>query len=149
MKLQTKYLGDVQIETSQIIHFHSGLPGFIEETEFALLDLPGNPVFQALQSTKTKDLAFIVTNPYHFYMDYEFTLDDPIVESLAIKSKRDVAVLTIVTLKSPFEASTINLKAPIIINSTRQQAKQYILNMADYPTKASIVPPNASKTKGD
>ena len=149
MKIQTKYLQEVHIEKSKIIHFRSGLPGFLEETEFIVLDLPGNPIFQALQSIKTEDLAFIVTNPYHFYTDYEFKLEDQIIESLEIESEQDVAVLTIVTLKSPFELSTINLKAPIIINSIRQQGKQYILNTADYPTKASITSSNSSETKGD
>lgn len=142
-------MGEVQIEKTKIIHFSSGLPGFLEEVEFILLDLPGNQIFQVLQSIKTPDLAFIVTNPYHFYVDYEFKLDDQIIERLAIESEQDVVVLTIVTVKSPFEFSTINLKAPIIINSSKQCGKQYILNITDYQTKAAIAQPNASKMKGD
>lgn len=147
--IDTKYLGKIEIEENQVIQFPSGLPGFIEEEKFVILDIPGNPLFQTLQSMTTSDLAFIVTNPYHFYQDYTFKLDEQILESLTIENEQDVAVLSIVTLKSPFKTSTLNLKAPIIINSTRKQGKQYILNQDDYSTKTPIVSPNTLKVKGE
>ncbi|WP_163970547.1 flagellar assembly protein FliW [Oceanobacillus halotolerans] len=145
MNVQTKYLGELTIDREKVIQFPTGLPGFIEETKFVLLDLPENPVFQVLQSIHTKDVAFIVTNPYHFYQSYTFELDDSIIDPLAIKDSKDVVVLSIVTLKQPFENSTLNLKAPIIINAANQFGKQYILNIDDYPSKASIAP----KVKGE
>lgn len=147
--IDTKYLGKIDIKKEEKIDFPVGLPGFSEEKSFILLDLPGNPTFQILQSITTSDLAFIVTNPYHFYVDYTFKLDDQILKSLQIKQAEDVTVLTIVTLKSPFHTSTLNLKAPIIIHSTRKQGKQYILNQTKYETKAPIVSPNLTQVKGD
>ena len=149
MTVQTKYVGEVKLEQENIIHFPNGLPGFFNELKFALLDLPGNPIFQTLQSITTPSLAFIVTNPYHFYQDYTFKLDDTTQEILGIESERDIVVLSIVTLKSPFNTSTVNLKAPIIINSTHNQGKQYVINSDEYPTKASIVPAKSSKAKGE
>lgn len=147
--IDTKYLGKIDIEKNEVIQFSTGLPGFVEETAFILLDLPGNPTFQILQSITTPSLAFVVTNPYHFYLDYTFKLDEQILESLEITNEQDVLVLTIVTLKSPFNTSTLNLKAPIIIHSTRKQGKQYILNQEEYITKAPIVSPNTAGVKGD
>ncbi|WP_047980833.1 flagellar assembly protein FliW [Ornithinibacillus contaminans] len=138
MIIQTKYLGDVTIEKDKIVKFAAGLPGFIEETEFVLLDIPGNPVFQFLQSVKTAQLAFVVANPYQFYKDYTFKLDDSTVAALEIASEDDVFVSTIVTLKDPFESSTINLRAPLIINQKKMLGKQFILNLDEYPSTASI-----------
>lgn len=140
MKINTKYVGEVHIDETKIIHFESGLPGFKEETHFTLLDLPGelSSTFQTLQSIKTENLAFIVTSPYHFYQDYEFRLDEQLVEHLAIKSEKDVAVITIVTLKSPFEKSTVNLKAPVIINFNKKCGKQYILNNEKYKAQTPL-----------
>lgn len=149
MAVQTKYLGEIDIEEAHVVDFPAGLPGFTDEVSFVLLDLPGNPVFQTLQSIETTELAFIVTNPYHFYKDYEFKLDDQIQESLEIKTEADVIVLSTVTLKDPFDTSTLNLKAPIIINSTSKLGKQYILNNDEYLTKAPIVLPDASEAKGE
>ncbi|MBP1971168.1 flagellar assembly factor FliW [Virgibacillus natechei] len=149
MHLHTKYLGEVEIDASKIIQFPVGLPGFIDETEFALVDFPDNPIFQVLQSVKSVNTAFIVTNPYHFYHDYSFELDDSIVESLEVKSEKDVMVVTIVTLKNPFNTSTLNLKAPVIINPSSKQGKQYILNMDNIPAKAPISPGNHLKAGGE
>lgn len=149
MNIHTKYLGEVEIEDSMVIHFTGGIPGFLEETEFVLLDLPDNSFFRVLQSVKSVNMAFVVTNPHQIYQDYSFDLDDNILETLQIKNANEVVVLTTVTLKKPFSASTLNLKAPLVINSSNRQGKQYILITDDHPTKAPIVPVNTAMVKGD
>jgi len=138
MNIQTKYLGNIDVEEAKVIHFPGGLPGFIDETKFVLLDLPENEAFQILQSITSEHIAFIVTNPYHFYHEYEFELEANVLESLSINSEEDVLILTIVTLKDPFHMSTINLKAPIILNSAEMRGKQYILNISDYSAKSPL-----------
>ncbi|MGJ9457624.1 flagellar assembly protein FliW [Oceanobacillus sp. CF4.6] len=145
MKIQTKYLSEVEIEDYKIIQFPFGLPGFVHETQFVLLDLPDNPIFQILQSIASANVAFIVTNPYQIYEEYTFELDESLMESLQIKKEIEVAVLSIVTLKNPFKTSTLNMKAPIIINSALRQGKQYILNSDDYSSKAPIIPSVAER----
>ncbi|WP_339213870.1 flagellar assembly protein FliW [Ornithinibacillus sp. FSL M8-0202] len=145
LKIPTKYLGDVVIDKEQIIYFQSGIPGFVDEKEFVLLNIPGNPVFQFLQSVKSETLAFVVTNPYQFYSEYTFELDDSTIEALEINSEEDVLIASIVTLKAPFESSTINLKAPVLINQRKMLGKQHILNTDKYESKASIKPTTAGK----
>lgn len=147
MYIQTKYLGELSIKEEQVIHFLDGLPGFPNETRFVLLELPENPFFNILQSIHTKDVAFIVTSPYHFYKTYAFDLSPSIIEKLQIETESDVNVLTIVTLATPFSKSTINLKAPLILNIKKQYGKQYILNETDYPIKAPIT--TLQKVKGE
>lgn len=148
MKLQTKYLGEVDINESDAINFINGIPGFIEETKFVLLDLPGNPLFQILQSIQSESVAFILTNPHQIYKDYAFELDDNTVNLLGIESEHDVAVLSIVTLGQSFEKSTLNLKAPIIINPNTKNGKQLILNTDDFATKAPIMPVKSADKGG-
>ncbi|RKQ35575.1 flagellar assembly protein FliW [Oceanobacillus halophilus] len=145
MKLQTKYLGEVEIDSEKIIEFPSGIPGFLDEKQFVLLDFPDNPVFQILQSVSSVNISFIVTNPYLIYPNYSFELDDNILETLEISSEKEVAVLSIVTLKDPFSSSTLNLKAPIIINSNHMLGKQFIINKEDYPSKALMYPEPSMK----
>lgn len=149
MQIHTKYLGEMEIENQKVIHFSAGLPGFIEESEFVLLDLPDNPIFQVLQSIRNVNTAFIVTDPYHFYQDYSFELEDSLLESLRIQSEKDVIVLTIVTLKAPFHTSTLNLKAPVIINPASKKGKQYIINRGEIPAQAPVVPDDFVKVEGE
>lgn len=140
MEIATKYLGILEIDEEKIIQFPNGIPGFIKETKFVILDFPDNPIFQILQSVQNENIAFVITDPYLIYRDYSFKLDETILEVLRIESEKDVLVSSIVTIKNPFEHSTINLKAPIIINPNRLLGKQYILNDEDYPSKATINP---------
>src|SRR5690625_1797955 len=149
MKIQTKYLGETEIEKSHIIHFTTGIPGFNEETEFVLMDIPGNAGFQILQSITSAGTAFIVTNLHQIYRDYTFELDDNLLEALQITSEKEVVVLTIVTVKDPFHYSTLNLKAPIIINPVSRKGKQYIINSDNYPSKAVITGEYSQEAEGE
>src|SRR5690625_6657364 len=72
MKVATKYIGEIEVDQEHIIEFQSGLPGFLDEKRFVLINIPGNTVFQTLQSVKTPNLAFVVTDPYFIYQDYTF-----------------------------------------------------------------------------
>jgi flagellar assembly factor FliW len=149
VKIQTKYLGETEIVSANIINFTGGIPGFHEENEFVLMDIPGNQGFQILQSVTSVNIAFIVTNPHQIYPDYTFQLDDNILETLQVKDEKEVVVLTIVTIKDPFHESTLNLKAPIIINPVSKQGKQYILNHDEYETKAAITPRYPQRAEGE
>lgn len=127
MKITTAYMGEVEINPSEIIQFEHGLPGFEEEKEFVQLPLSDESAFHALQSVNTKDLSFIITTPYATVVDYSFELDESVIKALNIKSNNEVAVFVIVSLKDTLEASTVNLKAPIILNMENKKAKQIIL----------------------
>lgn len=138
MIIETKYLGEIEISDDKIVHFESGIPGFEDEKKFILLDIADNIIFQILQSVETKELAFFVVNPYILFEDYSIKLNENIIESLDIKEENDVAVLTVMTIKEPFSNSTVNLKAPLIINLKNKRAKQYILNDDTYSMRVTI-----------
>lgn len=149
MLIETKYLGEVEIDESKLLTFPSGLPGFNDEKQFVLLNFPGSDTFQILQSVANKNLAFIVTNPYHFYDDYEIKLDNQIRTVLQIERPDDVLILAIVTLKDTIYKSTMNLKAPLIINRNSMHGKQYILNDQTYSMKTLLAPTEELRAKGE
>lgn len=143
MKIRTKYLGETEISVNHLLRFPQGLPGFPEEKKFILMELPNGGTFQVLQSVQTEELAFIVASPYAFYSDYTFELDDAAIEALQISKPEDVSVYSIVTVRDPFSSSTMNLKAPLVINSSQLLGKQHILKSDLYQTKTPIIQPNA------
>lgn len=136
MNIHTKYHGEVEIE--EILTFEKGIPGFAEEKQFALLPLSDDESYYVLQSVSTPGLAFVLTNPFQFMTAYDFQLEDAAVEELSLESERDVAVYTILTVQDPFEKTTANLQAPIIINLKNRKAKQVILHNDQYKTKHPI-----------
>lgn len=141
MKIISTYLGEIEMDTSKIITFPAGIPGFADAKRFVLLELPDNPVFHILQSVEDEELAFIITDPYYFYKDYSFELDKTVLETLNIKDRQDIVVYTILTAKQPFASSTINLKAPVVIHMKENLAKQVVLQTENYSSKARIDQP--------
>jgi len=137
LNIQTAFLGEMEIEESQTIHFEHGLPGFEDEHRFAIIPLEDDGVYQVLQSVQTPHVAFVTVNPFAFTI-YSFELDESTLHSLAIISEEDVAILSIVTVKEPFSESTLNLKAPIVLNMKLKKAKQTILEKSDFPLRHPI-----------
>ena len=128
MIVQTAYFGELEIDESQIIHFEHGIPGFEEEKQFILQSIEEDSGFQVLQSVQTPELSFVVLNPYSVVIGYSFDLEESTVHALQLQEEKDVSVLAIVTLKETLAQSTVNLKAPIIVNTKNNLAKQVILN---------------------
>lgn len=145
MNIQTKFHGEIEIQLDQLWNFPKGIPGFEDEKEFVLLPIEGNDIFQVLQSSNTSSVAFIVTNPYTLVADYTFDIDDPTIELLNIEKPEDVFVLGILTLKQPFDTSTINLQAPLIFQTNSRKAKQMILNDNRFATRHTIGQPKEAK----
>ncbi|QHS23290.1 flagellar assembly protein FliW [Virgibacillus sp. MSP4-1] len=140
MKIDTLYFGEIDIEKEKVITFENGLPGFQDEQEYTLLNLPDNQAFQILQSVHTRELAFVLTVPYFIYEDYEFDLDQGTVSQLDIEKPEDVTVYSIVTLHDSLKNSTLNLQAPVVINVKNNRGKQVVLTDTHYKTKHPLQP---------
>jgi flagellar assembly factor FliW len=139
MELQTKYHGLIQIDEDRFINFVNGIPGFQDENKFVVIPLEEDDTFYIMQSVNTSTLAFVMVNPFTYYPDYDFTLEDSVVQKLEIKDSKDVLVYSILTVQDPFENTTVNLQAPVIINSKNHQGKQIILNNEKYQTRHKLV----------
>jgi flagellar assembly factor FliW len=134
VNIETKFQDVIEFDESNILTFESGLPGFEKENQFILLPIEGT-VFSMLQSIQTKELAFITTDPFLFFKDYDFELSASDLERLEIKGESDVCVQVILTVADPFKKSTANLQAPLIINTKNKKCKQIVLSDSFYRTK--------------
>lgn len=132
MKINTKFHGQIDIEQNQRWTFPQGVPGLEDEKEWVILPIDGEDVFQVLQSTMTPEIAFIVMNPYILAPTYELVLDAPTIELLEIDQQEDVLILAVVTLREPFNTSTWNAQAPLILNAKTKKGRQMITNNTNY-----------------
>lgn len=145
MKIETKYQGTVEVEEQDIWIFANGIPGFPEEKKFVILPLPENDIYFILQSVETAGLGFVVANPFFFFKDYSFDIDEATVEQLGLEQESDALIYSILTIQEPFEKTTANLQAPLILNIKNHQAKQLILSDGNYKTKHFILPQKVEK----
>ena len=135
MIIKTKFLGEVEIREEDIIVFPDGILGFEESRQFILLDIPENEFFKILQDVEREYVSFIVTDPFKFKEDYEMEVQDNELLKINIRKKEQIAMINIVTLSDVFEKSSMNLLAPIIMNTENRIGKQYVLNNVSYSTK--------------
>lgn len=145
MKIETKYLGEVEINEAKIIDFESGIPSFLDEKKFILLPFDETTPFYILQSVKTPQLGFVVVSPFQFFPDYQAKLSDATIAALKIEAETDVALFLILTVQEPFTLTTGNLQGPIAINSMKQKGKQIALNDPSYGTKHFLMPQPVAK----
>ncbi|MCM3602652.1 flagellar assembly protein FliW [Robertmurraya korlensis] len=139
MIINTKYHGEYETSDGEVLHFPKGIPGFPDEKQFVIIPLEADDTFMILQSVKTFELAFVLINPFQYFPNYDFTLDETTIEKLAIHSPEDIAVYSILTVHDPFEKTTANLQAPVIINLKNKRGKQVILNIDTYTTRHNIM----------
>lgn len=140
MIIQTKYHGEVEVLESEVIYFEKGIPGFPEEKSFYVLTLSEDGIYLILQSAVSSSIAFVIANPFNFFKDYDFVLEDSIQKGLELETADDVSVYSILTVEEPFKKTTANLQAPLIMNRKNNKAKQVILNDSKYHTKHHIFP---------
>lgn len=120
------------------VRFNKGIPGFDTLREFEIKDLEGNDRFKILQSEE-KEISFVTVNPFDIYSEYEINLNDETIKELAIENAEDVLILSIITLGKTLETSTMNLKAPVVINIKNGLGKQFILKSESYETKHPLI----------
>ncbi|MBB5324267.1 flagellar assembly factor FliW [Anoxybacillus tepidamans] len=144
MKIATKYHGEIDIQAADIIRFEQGVPGFFDEKQFVLLPLDDTP-FVILQSVQTPALGFVMIEPFSYFPTYEIELDDATCEQLSLKAEKDVAVYVILTVAEPFDDTTANLQAPVVINVRERLGKQVILTNTLYKTKHRLFSEKVAK----
>ncbi|KPB05647.1 flagellar assembly protein FliW [Bacillus sp. CHD6a] len=138
MKIETKYHGLIEVQEKEVVKFPNSLPGFLEEKEFTVIPFSEEGTFFILQSTKTPELGFVLTNPFKFYPDYDFNLENQAVDVLDLDDAADVNVYTVLTMANQFHDTTANLQAPVVINVKKKLGKQVILTGSPYQTKHKL-----------
>lgn len=120
------------------IEFKNGIPGFEEYKKFILKDIDNNQDFKSLVSTDDEYVGFVAISPFLIDKSYEIDINDEIIDMLSIKKPEDILVLVLVRLGKYIKDSTVNLKAPILINTKNNQAIQYIIQNDKYLTREPI-----------
>lgn len=140
MLLQTKHFGEIEIEEKSIIEFDSGLPGFEELKKYILIGNENEAYpFKWLQCVSDPGIAFAVANPFLIVRDYDFELSNDAVNKLEIDKGEDVAVYVIMVVPEDYQKISMNLKAPLIINSRNKKGAQIILDTDKYTVRHYIL----------
>jgi flagellar assembly factor FliW len=138
VELDTR-LGRRSVDKTRFITFPRGLIGFENEQEFVLLQIRPDAPLLVLQSVKTPQLGFLVTDPRCFLPDFTPRLTDAELSLLDMENLNDAAIL--VTVSIPMgepEKTTLNLTGPIVINHLRCVGMQIPQNDIAGPARVNL-----------
>lgn len=139
MQIHTKFLGEVEIEEKEIITLTNGLLGLEEYKKYVLLPLDKDNPLAIFQSIEEPQIGFVVAYPFAFKKDYAFDISEEDKVELQVEKEEDIIAYSIMTLQDPFEKSTLNLLAPLVINRVKKCGKQIVLqDNQSYPLRFPI-----------
>ncbi|WP_183192233.1 flagellar assembly protein FliW [Brevibacillus fluminis] len=144
MLVQTPLFGEISIDREKVVTFQHGIPGFENEKQFVFLPMDDS-LFTVMQSV-TSSLHFIVVRPFQLFPDYDFEIPTSFVNQLEIKEPDEVVIYNIVVLHDDWKKSTVNMQAPIVINSRNGKGLQIVLNQ--YKIKQPLFPQSVQVKNG-
>lgn len=147
MMIQSSRLGEVEVPDNQVLRFPEGIPGFAEEKSFALLPYQQDAPFFILQSVNEPNLAFVLIDPFAFFADYQFELDDSVAKQLALDEQNPPEIYCVVTIPENIVNMTANLVAPVVVSRATRTAMQMVLEKGAYTTKHRLLPEQGSDNK--
>jgi flagellar assembly factor FliW len=114
-------------------------PGFPAHRRFALVRLDDDGLLCALRSLDDPALRFLVVPPAAFFDDYAPEINDEAARALGIDSADDVLPLVMVNPGESAQSATVNLLAPVLVNTRTRRAGQVLLDDARLSLRAPLV----------
>lgn len=139
MKIKTKIFQEIEVNEEKVITFETGIIGYPELVHFLLIHEEGEEGHIGwLQSVEEPLFALPVIDPLRILPDYNPSVEDELLKSIALEDPDDMLVLVTLTVPSDIEKMSVNLRAPIVINAAGRKACQLIAEDEDYAVKYPI-----------
>lgn len=150
MKIQTKLLGEIEIDERQVFDFPCGILGLPELNRFALID-SGHPPYFYLQALCEPYLSFAVMSPDVFRPDYRLDVEESDLEPLEMEVGKDTELLVFAIVNfNDTPMVTANLQGPLVFNKQTGKGCQCISKNPEYKTRHDVIAElTALKKTGD
>ena len=135
-KIITRF-GEVEYDPEKLLHFPAGVIGLPTLRDFIVMpNRKEGPLFW-IQSVDEPGMAFVLTDPTNFFLDYRVAPDTAERQTLRIDQGDDCFVLVVVTVP-PDQKITLNLAAPILYAPKSNRALQMILDKGGFSPKTPL-----------
>ncbi|MGM0884187.1 MAG: flagellar assembly protein FliW [Bacillota bacterium] len=123
---------------SSVFFFEQGIPGFEHLRQFMFTEVDEGLPMKVMQSLDNHEISLLVVSPFFFYPEYEWVLSESAKQELQIHSEQDVEIWSVLTVPVEPKEATINLMAPLVLNSHKKMGKQLILHDSTYSSRAPL-----------
>lgn len=132
-------VGHGEVETLPALEFVGPVAGFPSLRSFVLTEIDPESVVCAMRSLEDPEVRFLVMPPGPFFPDYAPELSDDEAETLGLTAAEDALVLVIVNAGASVAEATVNLLAPIVINTVTLRAAQVVLSDPSLQLRAPLI----------
>ena len=141
MTVNTRLFGEIQVGDDKIVNLPQGIIGFPDLKSFTLIydnerEDKGNIMW--FQSLDEPQFALPVMTPSTVVPDYNPTVNDELLAPLGELTEDNLYVLVTVKVPADIKEMSVNLKAPIIINTDTLTGGQLIVEDEDLPVRFKI-----------
>jgi len=137
MKKIMSRFGEIEYDPSKTLCFPEGLIGFESLREFVVIpSRKEGPLFW-IQSVEDPQVAFVLTDPTNFFLDYKVVPDQSECGKLGLENPDDCLGLSVVTVHTD-KTITLNLQAPILYSPQKCLGLQVILEKTKYETRTPL-----------
>jgi len=138
MQIETLRFGPVTVDEEKLIVFSEGIPGLEQHKTYAILQFDESYPLVWLQSTEDTGICLPVLDTFAVLPDYVFDIDEADVKHLELTGPEDLHVVSVVVIPEDIQGMTVNLAAPIIINTITGKAKQIVLSGTEFNVRAPV-----------
>ncbi len=135
-KIKTRF-GEVEYYPENTIEFPHGLIGFEHLRRFIVMPKSKEGPLFWIQSVEEPEIAFVLTDPTRFFLDYGVAPDAAEREKLEIGKKDECLLLVVVTVPADRKI-TLNLLAPILFAPKTKRCLQVVLEKSNFSTRVPL-----------
>ena len=142
VSIDSRRFGTIEVEENTLFEFPDGLLGLEESTRSLVLVEQEDTPYYWLHSTTDPDVAFVVTDPWLFWPDYDLTIPEEVEAELGLSGPEDVGVMVLVSVRPSAEdgppSVTANLLGPLVVSSSTRRGRQLVLDNSRYSARERI-----------
>jgi flagellar assembly factor FliW len=139
MRLVTLRFGELEIPSEKVIDFPKGVLGFEQFHKYVILQREDSEPFRWLQSLEDPNLAFVITNPVHFFPNYKLEMHIKELSDIEVMEESNVETYVIVTIPKDIAQMSANLQGPLLINTDIGLGKQVVMVNGPYTIRHYIL----------
>jgi flagellar assembly factor FliW len=139
MQVNAGILGTLEVNEDDLITFEKGIIGFENLNKFAVVKGDDHGVFYWLQSLDDEEKRFVLMNTSKFISDYKPITENTVIPELGkYDDISQITVYNVTVIPDNFMDMTVNLKAPVLINTSEKKGFQFISDNEKFPIKYYI-----------
>jgi flagellar assembly factor FliW len=140
--IHSPVLGRVDVDPARVVRFLEPIAGFPGCASYALLPYEQSgredPEMRWLQALEAPFHTFLVTDPWSVEPDYEPEIADSDAAQLETLSFAEASLFGVLTISREHHELTINLQAPLVVNTRLRLGKQVVLLNREYTTRHRV-----------